>query len=207
MKKLLGMSALFFFITSFSAQANECLEEYRQKDIRKNERYKHSLDRFHQRRKNAQSAILSSGGRVTASSIIGSSFIQNTPVPKKEDFNMFEHEILKALDYNGQSYKPKLLETIYNKAYSDYSDVTTYEKVQSLILKGFEEKKFCSFWGNYNGDRVTKYVLKELKKESSNSAVVRDPAVIDSSYNYKEDIDFQQEVENPTENIIRGVDE
>lgn len=187
--------------------SGECLSEYRHKHKKKNDRYKKAIKRFHDRRKAGQNAILNSGGRITGGAIIGSAMIQNNPVPKKEEFNMFEKDILDIVDYNGQSYKPKLLQEIYDQAYEQYSDITSYKKIQDIVNMGFNENKFCSFFGNYNGKRVAKYVLKYLKKESSNSAVVRDPAVVNSKENLKENKDYSEEINNPTESSSRGIDE
>ena len=150
------------------------------------------------------------GGGITGASLLGAAVLQNDSPPDIDYYNMYEEKVLAIVDYDvksNKSYKPNLLTEIYNQAYEKYSDVTSYQRIQDLVLKGIMDDTYCGFFGKYNESRVTKYVLKNLKKESGSSAVVRDPAVIGGSINAKEGVDYNEEIEKPTEETSRGIEE
>jgi hypothetical protein len=204
MRKILALTISILSIqtmaTTNSVETKDCMSKYREKAKTKSDKFDKKYKAFWQRRNEAMSSR----------SIVGALVLQNDSVPKKVDYHMYEEKVLAVVDYNPKdksAYKPKLLQEIYNKAYSKYSDITSYEKIQDIVLKGIMSDKFCHWFGKYNDKRVSKYVLKMLKKESKDSAIVRDPAVIGSNLKLKESSDFKEEVENPTETTAIGIQE
>ena len=208
MKKILVMTLSVFSIQTLAVDTEDCMSKYRRKAKSKRAKYHKAYKNY----KNIRSSALSSqmGGGLSGGSLLGAVILQNHSPPDISYYNMYEEKVLAVVDYDvsaNKGFKPKLLKDIYDQAYEKYSDVTSYQRIQDLILKGIMDDTYCGFFGKYNEARVSKYVLKNLKKESNDSAVVRDPAVVDSSYNAKENMDYNEEVEKPTEETSRGIDE
>lgn len=204
MKNLLIVFAITIIpLTSYAE--NECLQKYKDSYQSKKNRYEKDYNRYIERRENALNAQLS--GQITASSILGIAIIQNDTIPLKSDYNIYEHDIINAVEFelNSKKSKPRLLEEIYNESYESYSHVT-YERIQSILYKGMQEKFCRGIFGKSQKDKIKKYVFSQLKKENSDSIYERKPAVQDSSYSFKEE-NFTEEVSRPNETFTRGVDE
>jgi hypothetical protein len=208
MKKILVMTLSIFSIQALAIDSEDCMSKYRRKAEGKRARYNKAYKNYKNRRNSALSSQM--GGGITGGSLLGAAILQNDSPPDIDYYNMYEEKVLAIVDYDVKSnkgYKPRLLTEIYNQAYEKYSDVTSYQRIQDLVLKGIMDDTYCGFFGKYNESRVSKYVLKHLKKESGSSAIVRDPAVIGSSFNAKEGVDYNEEIEKPTEETSRGIDE
>ena len=202
------MTLSIFSIQTLAIDSEDCMSKYRRKAKDKRSKYNKAYKRYKNRRNSALSSQM--GGGITGASLLGAAVLQNDSPPDIDYYNMYEEKVLAIVDYDvksNKSYKPNLLTEIYNQAYEKYSDVTSYQRIQDLVLKGIMDDTYCGFFGKYNESRVTKYVLKNLKKESGSSAVVRDPAVIGGSINAKEGVDYNEEIEKPTEETSRGIEE
>lgn len=182
-KILLSLFIISSFATASEQDSKDCLQSYKDSLKKKNDKHSAATKRYYNNRMS-----------LAMNGVVLNNYSAPTPPDK------FEADIIKAtevdLDYLKKfNYKkPIVLEGIYNSAYEKYSDVT-YEKVQSLIKKGFDEDRFCTFFGKKRVPGIQRYVLKELKKESKDSAQVRNPAVI----NFKEDADSKT-YDNKSEN-------
>lgn len=208
------MKNLLVIITTFtltlSAYSSEdCFNKYKESLKSKSDRYEKAYKRYKNRRSAAQSAVIQSSysGSLTAGGLLGSAVLQNDSPPKKDDYNMYEKDIVELLEFdlNSKSRKPEYFHEIYNEAYENYSNVT-YQRIQNLVLKGMQSGRFCGFFGKHKPEAVKKYVLKELKRENSDAVYNRSPAVNSDSQISKEDT-YSEEIEKPTEKIIRGIDE
>ena len=195
---------LALYLLSLNAISKEekpsCLERYKNSHAKKEKRYKKATKRYND---NRSAAISSQFSNDFGAQLIGSAYLQHSTPPKRSDYDMYEEGIIKAVEADLSKYpslKPKVLDTIYDAAYEKYSDVT-YQKIQDLMLKGFQEERFCNFLGKKRVQGIKRYVLKELKKDNLNSAQVREPAVINSneSSDSKEFIQ-DQEINKPLEN-------
>lgn len=207
MKKLLGLS---IFIISNLANANEdvsCLSKYKDSLAKKEARYQKAYKKYKNTTNAATSAIISDSysGAISSGGLLGTIYLQKTSAPKRSDYDMFEKDIIKAAEADLSKYvslKPTVLEGIYNAAYERYSDVT-YEQIQNLINKGFEQGKFCGLLGKKRAPGIKRWVLREIKSESKNSAVVRSPAVINFKEDSKNYPDIDDELNKPLENKIK----
>jgi hypothetical protein len=195
---------LTFLLICLNATSKEeqvsCLQKYKEAHAKKEKRYQKASKRYND---NRNAAFGSQFSNDFGAQLIGSVYLHNSSPPKRSDYDMYEKGIIDAVEADlskYQSLKPKVLGIIYDAAYEKYSDVT-YQKIQDLMLKGFQEDRFCNFLGKKRVQGIKKYVLKELKKANVNSAQVREPAVI----NFKEDADSKdyiqnEEINNPLEN-------
>jgi hypothetical protein len=178
---------LLLLIQGQVVSANEevsCLDEYKASAAKKRERYKKAVDRYEKNRNAAMSATLSDGfmGSISAGGLMGSAYLQNSSRPMLSDYDLFEEEIIHATEADLSkfiSFKPKLLETIYNASYEKHANVT-FEKIQNLIRLGFAQGKFCGFLGKSREPGIKRFVLKELRNSDPNVVLSRDPAVVDS---------------------------
>lgn len=201
---------LLFFLISCSLSTllwakEDCMQKYKDSLKQKQTRYEKASERYHNNRNSALSASFS---RDFGTQVLGSIVLQNSTAPRKDDYDMFEADIIKAAEAdlsNFPNLKPTVLEGIYNAAYEQYADVT-YQKIQSLIIKGFLDNNFCTLLGRKRVPAITKYVLKQLKQSSQHSVVVREPAVINSKDDgedkaYQADPkEIDQEINHPLEN-------
>lgn len=199
---------LFLLILSNLVIAKEqdeknCLQQYKDSFAKKEKRYSKARKKYHANRNRAVSTQFSND---FSTRLLGSAYLQNSSAPSRSDYDMFEGDIINAAEADLSKYislKPTVLEGIYNAAYEKYADIT-YEKIQALMKKGFEENRFCTFFGKKRVPSIKRYVLKELKKESKDSILTRDPAVI----NFNEDAgaksysveDENEEINKPLEN-------
>ena len=157
---------------------SECYKKYKADLKKKSDRYSKASKRYYNNRMSAAF----SGNIIIAG--IGNSLTH----PKRDDYNMFEGEILKAADYNIEKneYKPNGLAGIYTASLAKYPNSASYSKVVSFVQEGFSSERFCKgIMGKYGINRVERYVLKQFKAESklaaaSTAEASRLPAVINS---------------------------
>lgn len=193
---ILSLSVLSLFNADVWAQqkSQDCLQKY-----------KSSLEKKKTRYKNAKNRYMSNYG-------LASNFtLTNARAPKKSDFDMFEEDIIEATEFDlsaGKSLRPALLEEIYNETYEKHSDIT-YQKIQNFLKLGFHQGEFCHLLGKKRNSGVKRYVVKKLnlehksQQENQQSAVVREPAVLDINEEGKEYLDIQDELEHPLERSLK----
>ena len=190
MRKVSLILAFILLQNLFAKEKIDCLQAYQDSLAKKEDKYQKAYERYRQNRNSAQSAILMDGlhGTLSGGGLIGSAYLQNTSAPLRSDYDMFERDIIQATQADLSQFislKPIVLEGIYNEAYERYSDIT-YEKIQKLMQKGFQDGAFCTPLGKKRVPGIKRYVLKQLKNENQNSALTREPAVNDSDLTSKE---------------------
>lgn len=183
--------------TAKEQDKKDCLQSYKDSLKKKSDRHSRQVDNY----RNRTYTLATHGISLT-----------NDSWPEAPD--KFEADIIKATEVDLEYLerydykKPIVLEGIYNAAYEKYADVT-YKKIQDLMKKGFNENRFCSFFGKKRVPGIQKYVLKELKKESKDSVRSRNPAVINADGNskvYIPDLESEnEEINKPLEN--KGIHE
>lgn len=207
MKRLLVLTLIISNLNLYAKEELSCMEKYKKSLSKKEASYKKAYDRYKKNRGAAQSAVLSDGfrGQMSGGGLIGSMYLQNSSAPSKSDYDMFEKDIIKAAEADLSKFisiKPTVLEGIYNAAYEKYSDVT-HQKIQNLINLGFDQGKFCGLLGKRRVPGIQRWVLKQLKKESKDSVVVREPAVMNFKEDGKEYPDMKEELNKPLEIYVK----